>query len=177
VEASFYQSWVKKNIVYKYTMNSALLNAQNRVSGPAPPATITATSSYGSVPIDPNVCLNSQSVAGFNITISGLSGVGAGVPVSVLTGATFAGATLCSVSANINITDVVSSNQGTSPYQNVVYNTNGVKTFYTNLNNVFYWCVVNSPTFGGASYNPNYTTAIVSTAGISPAYFTNSCQT
>ena len=34
-------------------------------------------------------------------------------------------------------------------------------------------------TRGGASYNPNYSTAIASTAGgtISPASFTNSCQT
>ena len=28
----------------------------------------------------------------------------------------------------------------------------------------------------GASYNPNYTTAVVSTGATSQAYFTNSCQ-
>ena len=160
-------------------MFSALLNAQNRGSSAPPPpspTTITATSSYGAVPIDPDFCLYGGAVAGFNITISGLSGTGAGVPVSILTGASFASATLCSVSGNFNLENVVSNNAGSAPYQNVVYNTNGVKAFYTNLNNTKYWCVVNSPTFGGASYNPNYTTAIVSTAGISPAYFTNSCQ-
>jgi len=179
VEASFYQSWVKKNIVYKYTMNSALLNAQNRVSGPAPPATITATNSnFGEGAFQPDTCWNGQAVAGFNITLGGLAGTGAGVPVSVLYGTSFASATLCSVSANVNIEGVVSSQQGSSPYQNRVYNTNGVITIYTNFNNIpsYFWCVVNSPTFGGASYNPNYTTAIVSNAGV-PGPFYNSCGT
>jgi hypothetical protein len=140
--------------------------------------TITATSAYGAVPIDPNGCFFGGAVAQFDITISGLTNTGTGVPVSVLTGSSFGTATLCAVSSNLNLVGVVTSNQGTSPYQNVVYNANGLKSFYTNLNDAppYYWCVVNSSTFGGGSYNANYSTAIVSTAGISPAYFTNSCQ-
>jgi hypothetical protein len=143
------------------------------------PITITARSAYTAIPIDPDTCTQSQSVAGFNLTLSGLLGSGTGVPVSILTGSTYAGATLCLTSGNINITDRVSTLEGASPYQNRVYNTNGVITIYMNLNNVPYWCVVNDATMGGASYNPNYTTAIAATAGgtISPASFTNSCQT
>jgi hypothetical protein len=142
-------------------------------------ATITATNSnFFEGAFQPDTCNNFQAVAGFNITLGGIAASGLGVPVSVLYGTSFAGATLCSVSANINIEGVVSSLQGSSPYQNRVYTTNGLTSFFTNFNNIpaYFWCVVNSSTFGGASYNANYTTAILSNAGV-PGPFYNSCQT
>jgi len=140
--------------------------------------TITATNSnYFEGAFQPDGCFNFQAVAGFNITLGNLINGATGVSLSVLYGTSYDTATLCSVSSNINIEGVVSSQQGSSPYQNRIYNTNGVKTFYTNFNNVpaYFWCVINSFDFS-PSYNSNYSSPILSFAG-SPAPFYNSCQT
>ena len=146
--------------------------------------TITATNTniYEGA-FQPDNCAISSSVSGFNITIGGLTGSGKGVPVSVLYGTSFESASLCGVSFDINVEGVVSSRDtspylNVSPYQNVVYNTNGVKTINTNFNSPpkYFWCVVNSSSFGGGSYNGNYSTEILSFGG-SPAPFYNSCQT
>jgi len=164
---------------YSGTFTSPLLVITQR--------TITATSAYPQVPIDPDSCNIGLSVSGFNITLGNLVSGATGVTLSVLYGADgfVYNNNLCAVSGNVNVEGAVSSLIGTNPYQNVIYNTNGVKSFYTNYNNNpnYFWCVINlnewesgGQTIGNPNYNSNYSSPVVSFAG-SPAPFTNSCQT
>jgi hypothetical protein len=145
--------------------------------------TITATNSnYGEGAFQPATCPFGGSVAGFDVTIGNLVDGATGVSLAVLYGEYFATSTLCTTSDNVNIEGQVSSLIGTSPYQNVIYNTNGTKQFYTNYNTPpsYYWAVVNAVDWdegqSNPAYNANYSTAILSFGG-SPAPFYNSCQT
>ena len=148
--------------------------------------TITATGNINTYDgtFNPDSCNIDGSVAGFNITLGNLVG-STGVSVAIFYGTDYNSAVFCSVSNNTNIEGRVSSLIGTNPYQNVVYNTNGVKTFYTNYNSVpsYFWCVVNiasweidGVTIDNPAYNSNFSTAIVSVAGF-PAPFYDSCGT
>jgi len=150
--------------------------------------TITATgTTYGEGAFQPDSCLVGGAVSGFNITLGNLINGATGVTLTVLYGADsfVPNNILCPVSGNINLEGAVSSQVGTNPYQNVIYTTNGVKTFYTNYNTPpsYFWCVINAnewesggQTIGNPAYNSNYTSPTLSFAG-SPAPFYNSCQT
>ena len=148
--------------------------------------TITATGNSNTYDgtFNPDSCNLDGSVAGFNITLGNLVG-STGVSVAIFYGTDYNSAVFCSIAYNPNTEGVVNGQIGTSPYQNVVYNTNGIKTFYTNYNSVpsYFWCVVNISEWvtsgviiSNPAYNSNFSTAIVSVSG-SPAPFYDSCGT